>query len=92
MSAQSSLDWGDLAHLEEVDGGAGVEGGLLVDGSQNGGLLRLGRVEGGREVELETLGDLVLELELRAEQVGGGPGLDVSEARVDAFQRREANR
>lgn len=80
MSAQSSLDWWSLAHLEEVNGGAGVEGGLLVDGSQDGGLLRLGRVKSGREVELETLGDLVLELELRAEQVGGGPGLDVSSA------------
>jgi hypothetical protein len=62
-------------HLEEVNGGTAVQRGLLVDGRKDGRLLRLGRVEGGREVELETLGDLVLELELGAEDVGGGPGL-----------------
>lgn len=66
---------GESGALEEVDGGAGVERGLLVDGSDNGRLLRLGGVQGGRNVELEALGDLVLELELGAEQVGGGPGL-----------------
>lgn len=59
-----------------------MEGGLLVDGSEDGGLLRLGGVERGGEVEFETLGDLVLELELRAEQVGGGPCLGVSKGKV----------
>ena len=66
---------GEGGALEEVDSGAGVERGLLVDGSDNGRLLRLGGVQGGRNVELQALGDLVLELELSAEQVGGGPGL-----------------
>lgn len=48
---------------------------LLVDGSEDGGLLGLGGVEGGSEVKLQALGDLVLELDLGAEDVGGGPGL-----------------
>jgi len=61
--------------LEEVDSGTGVEGRLLVDGSENGRLARLGRVQGGSEVELEALGDKVVELDLGSENVGGGPGL-----------------
>lgn len=52
-----------------------MERGLLVDGSEDGSLGRLGGVEGGSEVELQALGDLVLELNLSAEEVGGGPGL-----------------
>lgn len=62
-------------HLEQVNGGASVERRLLVDGSEDSRLLRLCGVQSSREVELEALGDLVLELELGAEQVGGGPGL-----------------
>jgi len=62
-------------YLEDVDGGTGVDGGLLVDGSEDGTLLRLGGVEGGGEVELEALGNLVLELNLGAEEVRGGPSL-----------------
>ena len=56
-----------------------MEGWLLVNGREDGRLLRLGRVQGSREVELETAGDLVLELNLGAEQVGGGPCLSVSD-------------
>lgn len=52
-----------------------MERGLLVDGSEDGSLGRLGGVEGGSEVELQALGDLVLELNLGAEEVGSGPGL-----------------
>jgi hypothetical protein len=37
--------------------------------------------EGGG-VELKTLGDLVLKLDLGAERVGGGPGLSDGEAVV----------
>jgi hypothetical protein len=55
-----------------------VERGLLVDGSDNGRLLSLGGIQGGRHVELEALGNLVLELELGAEQVGGRPRLYMS--------------
>lgn len=65
-----------------------MERGLLVDGSEDGGLGRLGRVEGGSEVELQALGDLVLELNLGAEEVGGGPGLrGVSRVRVSSVSR-----
>jgi hypothetical protein len=62
-------------HLEEVDGSPGVEGRLLVDGSKDGRLLGLGGVKGGSEVQLQSLGDLVLQLDLGSEEVGGGPGL-----------------
>jgi hypothetical protein len=64
-----------FTYLEDVDGGTGVDRGLLVDGSEDGTLLRLGGVEGGGKVKLEALGDLVLELNLGAEEVRGGPGL-----------------
>lgn len=63
--------------LDNVDGGAGVDRGLLVDGSKDGSLLVLGGVEGGVEIQLEALGNLVVELDLGAEQVGGGPCLGV---------------
>jgi hypothetical protein len=66
---------GEGGTLEEVDGGSGVERGLLVDGSEDGRLLGLGRVEGRGEVELETLGNEVVDLDLGSEEVGGGPGL-----------------
>lgn len=66
---------GEGGALEDVGGGTGVERGLLVDGSEDGTLLRLGGVEGGSKVKLQSLGDLVLELDLGAEDVGGGPSL-----------------
>jgi hypothetical protein len=40
--------------------------------------LGLGRVEGGSKVKLETLGDNVVNLDLRSEHVGGGPSLSMS--------------
>lgn len=48
---------------------------LLVDSIDECRLGALLRVEDAGHVELEALGDLVLELELSAEGVGGGPGL-----------------
>ena len=48
---------------------------LLVDRGEDGCLLRLGRVEGTGEVELEALGDEVLEFDLGSEEVGRGPCL-----------------
>lgn len=57
-----------------------MEAALLVDGAEDGGLGTLLGGEGGGEVELETLGDLVLELDGVAEDVGGGPGLGDGEA------------
>lgn len=52
-----------------------MDRGLLVDSSEDGGLLGLGGVEGGVEVKLEAVGELVLELNLGAEEVRGGPSL-----------------
>ena len=65
-----------ITHLEEVDGSPGVEGRLLVDGSKDGRLLGLGGVKSSSEVQFQSLGDLVLQLDLGSEEVGGGPGLD----------------
>jgi len=53
-----------------------VEGRLLVDGSKDGRLLGLGGVKSSSEVQLQSLGDLVLQLDLGSEEVGGGPSLD----------------
>lgn len=68
------------ADLEEVDGGSGVNAGLLVDGGNDGALLVLDRVEGGQKVQLEASGDLVLELDLGSEDVRGGPSLSDGDA------------
>lgn len=48
---------------------------LLVDASQQSGLRAAVGREGSVQIDLEALGDLVLELELGAERVGGGPTL-----------------
>jgi hypothetical protein len=69
-------------HLEQINGGPSVQRWLLVNGSDDSALLRFSRVESGSEVELETLGDLVLEFDLGSEEVGGGPGLHVYTTRV----------
>ena len=52
-----------------------MEGRLLVDGSKDGRLLGLGGVKSGSEVQLQSLGNLVLQLDLGSEEVGGGPSL-----------------
>ena len=57
-----------------------METALLVDGAEDGGLGTLLGGERGGEVKLETLGNLVLELDGVAEDVGGGPGLGDGEA------------
>lgn len=68
------------ADLEQVECGTCVESGLLVNGTEDSRFLALLGEEGGVQVELEALGDLVLELDLVAEDVGGGPGLGDGEA------------
>jgi len=79
VSANNSVG-GEGGALEEVDGSPGVEGRLLVDGSKDGRLLGLGGVKGGSEVQLQSLGDLVLQLDLGSEEVGGGPSLGEGQA------------
>ena len=79
---------GEGGALEEVDGGSGVERGLLVDGSEDSRLLGLGRVEGRGQVKLETLGDEVVDLDLGSEEVGGGPGLMSAPSRRESATQR----
>ena len=67
-------------HLEEVEECAGVEAGLLVDSRHERALSGALGGERGREVELEALGEVVLSLDLGAEDVGGGPRLGEDEA------------
>lgn len=63
------------AYLEKVNGSPSVNSGGLVDGTDDGSLSVLGRVQGGGNIELEALGELVLELDLSSEKVGGVPDL-----------------
>jgi hypothetical protein len=67
-------------NLEDVQNGAGVQARLLVGGAEKNRLGALLRVEDGGRLELEALGNLVLELDLGAERVGGGPGLSEGKA------------
>lgn len=52
-----------------------MEARLLVDSGEDGALAALVRGNGGRQVELEALCDLVVELDLRLEHVDGVPGV-----------------
>lgn len=52
---------------------------LLVDSIENSGLLTLLREQGGAQIKLQTLSDLVLKLHLGFEDVGCRPGLGEDE-------------
>ena len=69
-------------NLEDVKESTGVKSGLLIDGSEQGRLGTLFWQQSGSEVEFQTLGDLVLELDLGAKHVRGRPGLGESETVV----------
>ena len=71
-----------MPNLEDGKESTGVKAGLLVCGSRQGGLGTLLRQQGGGEVELQTLGNLVLELNLSPEHIRGRPGLGKSETVV----------
>ena len=53
---------------------------LFIGRTEEDRLCALLGVKSGSSVELEALGDLVLELDLGAERVVGGPGLSDGEA------------
>lgn len=74
---------GTPAHLEQVDDGPAVQAGLLVRGVDERGLAATLRCEAGVQVELEALGDLVIELDGGLQQIGGGPGLGEGETVLD---------
>lgn len=65
----------EVTYPEHVEGSAGVKTGLLEDSIEKGGLGSLLRRQGGVEVNLDTLGNLVLNFNGVTEDVGGGPGL-----------------
>ena len=69
-----------VPNLEDVEGSPGVQAGVLVDGGQQSGLGALFWQQGGSEIELETLGNLVLELNLGPKHVRCCPGLRESES------------
>lgn len=71
-----------MANLEDIKESAGVEAGLFVGGSQQRRLGAFLRQQSSSEVELQTLGNLVLELNLSAKHVRGRPGLGESETMV----------
>ena len=71
-----------VTNLEDIKESAGVETRLLVNGSQQGRLGAFLRQQSSSEVELQTLGNLVLELNLGAKHVRGRPGLGESETVV----------
>lgn len=66
--------------LEDIKSGTGVESALLVNSVDERGLRTLLGEKRRGEVELEALGDEVLELNLGAEDVAGGPGLGEGQA------------
>lgn len=68
-----------LTDLVHVKSSTGVDARLLVGSIDKSRLVALLRLESRVQVELEALGNLVLDLELRLENVGGGPGLGEGE-------------
>ena len=79
LVAQDGVEVGRGA-VEEVEEGTGVQVGLLEVEVQLSTLGLLGGLVLGQDLSLEALGDVVVELELGVEGVGGGPSLGQSEA------------
>lgn len=69
-----------MTDLEDIEGGAGVKTRLLEHGVKKSSLGSLLRGQRGVEVDLDTLGNLVLDFESVAEDVGSGPSLGESQA------------
>lgn len=61
--------------FEEVDKGATVSTRLLISGAKDSRLGAFVGVKTSVEFEFQALGDLVLELDVGAEEISGGPGL-----------------
>ena len=79
-SISTSLSVYKRADLENVKGSTGMETRLLVDRVDDSGLVALLRRQSSVEVDFKALSDLVLNLDLVAEDVGGGPGLGEGQA------------
>lgn len=81
LVAENSVEVGGGA-VEEVEEGTGVQVGLLEVEVELSTLGLLGREVLGQDLSLETLGDVVVELELGVEGVGSGPSLGEGKAWV----------
>lgn len=73
-------------YLEKVNGTGSVDSRVLEDGTDDGTFSVLGGVEGGDNVELESLSDDRVELGGRSEDVGGVPGLNGESVRMTRFE------
>lgn len=79
LVANNGIDVGGRA-LEEVEEGTAVETGLLEEQVELGALGSGGREEVEETLELEALGEGVVDLKLGVEDVGGVPGLGEGQA------------
>lgn len=70
----------DCTHLKEVKESTGVEAGLLVDGADERASRTLVRDESSTGIDLEALCDLVLKLDVGAEDVSSRPHLGEGDA------------
>lgn len=79
LVAEDSVEVGGRA-VQQVEEGTGVQVGLLEVKVELGTLGLLSGLVLGEDLSLEALGDVVVELELGVEGVGGGPRLGEGEA------------
>lgn len=79
LVANSSVNVGNGA-LEEVEEGTAVEAGLLEEEVELGALASGGGQEVEETLELEALGQSIVDLDLGVESVDGVPGLSQGEA------------
>ena len=78
LVAENSVEVGGGA-VQEVEEGTGVQVRLLEEEVELGTLGLLSGLVLGEDLGLETFGDVVVELELGVEGVGGGPSLGEGE-------------
>lgn len=86
LVAENGVEVGGGA-VQEIEEGTGVQVGLLEVQVELGTLGLLSGLVLGEDLSLEALGDVVVELELGVEGVGGGPSLGEGEAsgRINIF-------
>ncbi len=79
LVAEDGVEVGSGA-VQKVEEGTGVQVGLLEVQVELGSLGLLGGLVLGEDLSLEALGDVVVQLELGVEGVGGGPSLSQGKA------------
>ena len=78
--SRSASHNGRNSYPEHVGESTSVDTGLLVGGVKQDRFVSGLGCQQGRETEFQALGKIVVELELRLEDVGGGPGFGQDEA------------